>query len=136
MQINRKEIQMEKNYEDIIDIAKKIGNLRFQLIELIQKEHLRENKYNKKDQTFLHSIEFNDDMSDEELLKLIRAEKESRNDRRNVKNRRILIQSLLDGILIKSPLVFINKVIENGEPFDKTIEELKSDEKIWNKEVK
>jgi hypothetical protein len=131
--INKSEIKTYKNegYEDILKLAKELGRIRFELIELIKKESENVSEYDKKDQTFLHSLEFLDTLSDEDAIKMVIEEKKNRVVRRNIKNRKLLIQSLLDGISIKAPNAFVSQVINSDEDFKKKINKLKKNEVLW-----
>lgn len=121
---------------DIIQIARELGTVRWKLIELHKDVTEKVLKFNKQDQTFLHRLEFLDQLTDEEAKKMIIEEKKSRELRRNVKNRKYLIEALLRSISMKNPNAFVIKAIQADGDICKTITNLKQDENLYaNKET-
>ena len=118
---------------DILQFARDFGTLRYNLIQALQKEQQNEEKYNKADQTFLHKLEFLEELTDEEATTMIIEEKKSREERRNIKNRRYLIKAMLDSIKMKNPNSFIVQAIQGKGDILKTMEKLKQDENLYIK---
>ena len=85
-------------YGDIIEIATKITKLRAELLEKIKVDREKDKYYNGIDQDFLHHVENLDKLSDKEAIDIILKEKESRKNRRTVKNRIYLIQGMLNAM--------------------------------------
>lgn len=106
-----------KDYQDIIDIARKIGDLRFQLITKAKEEQERLNSNYKSDITFLHRVEFSkkNNLTDSEKVALWDAEQEERDKRRVSKDRQIIIQMLLKGFNIKNPSKAVHGCIFENE---------------------
>lgn len=121
------------NIGDILQLARDFGSFRYGLIQALQKEQLEEEKYNKADQTFLHKLEFLEELTDEEATTMIIEEKKSREQRRNVKNRKYLIKAMLDSIKMKNPNAFIVKAIQSEGDILKTMEQLKQDDDLYNR---
>ena len=88
----------EKIFGDILEISKQITELRKQLLEKIKEDREKDKYYNGIDQDFLHYVENLDKLSDKEAIDIILKEKESRKNRRNVKQRIFVIQGLLNAI--------------------------------------
>lgn len=103
----------EKIFGDILEISKQITELRKQLLEKIKEDREKDKYYNGIDQDFLHYVENLDKLSDKEAIDIILKEKESRKNRRNVKQRIFVIQGLLNAItnpdLFQLVLYSINK---------------------------
>lgn len=122
------------NTGDIIEIAKQLGTLRFQLVQMIEKERDCINEYNKADQDFLHRIEALEELTDQEAIDMLIKEKKNRESRRNYKVRYYLIQCLLDSIILKNPSAFIIQTIQKSKDFTyvpRVIEELKQDPNLY-----
>jgi transcriptional regulator with XRE-family HTH domain len=130
------EKKSENEYQDILDVAQEMGNLRFKLIQMIQE--LDEGKFNAQDIDFLHAvenIEHIDNMTGEEALKMLMKAHYDRKNRRHCKERKYLIQLLLDGFLIKNPSIYITKVIERSKDWTyipRVAEELKQDFDLYD----
>lgn len=118
---------------DILQMARNFGSFRYSLIQALQKEQLEEEKYNKADQTFLHKLEFLEELTDDEATQMIIEEKKSREQRRNIKNRRYLIKAMLDSIKMKNPNAFIVKAIQSKGDILKTMEQLKQDSNLYSR---
>lgn len=85
-------------YGDILEIAIKITELRAQLLEKIKIDREKDKYYNGIDQDFLHHVENLDKLSDKEAIDIILKEKESRKNRRTVKNRVFFVQGMLNAL--------------------------------------
>ena len=119
------------DFGDILQIARELGSVRYRLVELAKKNNEEVSKYDKEDQKFLHSLEFLEELTDEEAMKMIIEEKKNRELRRNIKNRKYLIQFLLDSILVKNPNAFMVQVISSDENVCKSISKLKREENLY-----
>ena len=117
---------------DIIQLAREFGTVRFKLIELLKRTNEEVGKYDKLDQTFLHRLEFLEELSDEEAKQMIIEEKQSRELRRNVKNRRYLIEAMLNSISMKNPNAFIIQAVQSKGDICKTIARLKTDNTLYS----
>ena len=89
-------IEDGETYGDIIEIAIKITELRNQLLEKIKIDRDKDKYYNGIDQDFLHHVENLDKLSDKQAIDIILKEKESRKNRRTVKNRIFILQNILN----------------------------------------
>ena len=116
---------------EILDISKRLGAIRLELIELVEKTREEVKDYNKNDQTFLHTLEFLDELTEKEAIDMIIKEKKSREERRSAKNKLYLISALLDSMLMKNPNAFVVKVINGKGDIVKIIEELKQDNSLY-----
>lgn len=126
------------NYQDILDIAQEMGNLRYKLIQMIQETGDDENVFNAQDIDFLHEVENIEDinkLTPEEALKMLKKAHTERKKRRNCKERKHLIQLLLDGFLLKNPRMYITRVIENSKDWTyipRVAEQLKQDDGLYD----
>lgn len=118
---------------DILQLARDFGTLRYSLITALREEDERVSKFDKQDQTFLHRLEFLEELTDEEATKMIIEEKKSRENRRNVKNRRYLIKAMLDSIKMKNPNAFVVRAIQSKGDILKTMEQLKQDDNLYSR---
>lgn len=128
----------QQDISDIVQIARDLGTIRFQLIQMLQKENEKISNYDKADQDFLHKIENLEELTDEEAIALVVEEKKSRENRRSNKNRQYLIKGLLDGIIIKNPSQFIIRAVQRSKDYTyipKVMEELKQDESLYDKKI-
>ena len=118
---------------DIVQIARDYGSVRYKMIELLKKNNEDISKFDKEDQRFLHKLEFLEELTDDEAKEMIINEKKSRELRRNVKNRKYLIEAMLGSIAMKNPNAFIVKAIQSDGDICKTIAKLKKDENLYAK---
>ena len=118
---------------DILQLARDFGSCRYNLVQALQKEQVEEKKYNKVDQTFLHKLEFLEELTDEEATTMIIEEKKSREQRRNVKNRKHLIEAMLNSIKMKNPNAFVVQAIQSKGDILKTMAKLKQDDDLYDK---
>jgi len=116
---------------EILDISKRLGAIRLELIELVEKTREEVKDYNKNDQTFLHTLEFLDELTEKEAIDMIIKEKKSREERRSAKNKLYLISALLDSMLMKNPNAFVVKAINGKGDIVKIIEDLKQDNSLY-----
>lgn len=116
---------------EILDISKRLGAIRLELIELVEKAREEVKIFNKNDQTFLHKLEFLDDLTQQEAVDMIVAEKKSREERRSAKNKLYLISALLDSMQMKNPNAFVVKAINGKGDIVKIIEDLKQDNSLY-----
>lgn len=100
---------------DIKVLAREMGAIIHQFIELIKKEREQLSDHDKADQDFLHKLEGLEELTDQEAIDLVIKEKKNRESRRNNKIRIYLIQSLLNGITIKNPPAFVEQGIQNSK---------------------
>ena len=121
------------NVGDILQLARDFGTFRYNLVQALKKEDEKISKYDKQDQTFLHRLEFLEELTDEEATTMIIEEKKSREERRNIKNRRYLIKAMLDSIKMKNPNAFIVQAIQGNGDILKTMEKLRQNNELYNK---
>ena len=110
--------ESESEYQDILEVAQEMGNLRYKLIQMVQEATNNENGYNAQSLDFLHGVENIEDiekLTPEEAFNMLKKAHIERKKRRNCKERKYLIQLLLDGFLIKNPTVYIARVIEKSK---------------------
>ena len=105
-------------YGDILEIAIKITELRNQLLEKIKVDREKDKYYNGIDQDFLHHVENLDKLSDKEAIDIILKEKESRKNRRTVKNRVFFIQGILNAIPNPNLYQFVVNGINRAKTFE------------------
>ena len=118
---------------DIREIARELGTIRFRLIEMYQKENEQVKSLEKEDITLLHAFEL-ENLTKEEVWKMYQETKSRRTNRRGGKDRKLLIETLLNSIRVKNPDKFIVKAINDGKQskdFPDVIEELKKDDTLF-----
>lgn len=139
---DRQDIHIEhKDTTEIIQIARQLGALRYELIKIVERDREAVNEFNRKDQkmfqTIIHKLEFSDELTDAEIVQYVRADfkevKEERETRRIIKNRMYLVQELLNSMSIKNPNEFVVKAINGKGDILKTMEELKKDVSLYVK---
>ena len=121
------------DFSDIREIARRLGTIRYELIQLIEKEREEIRKLDKEDITLLHSFEL-DNLTKEEVYELYLKTKDRRTDRRGGKYRYSIINAILSAIDIKNPDKFIAMAISQGKTspnFEEVIESLKKDETLF-----
>ena len=119
------------NIGDILQLARDFGTLRYNLIEALRKEEEQISRFDKQDQTFLHKLEFLEELTDEQAKTMIIEEKKSRELRRTYKNRKYLIGAMLDSIKMKNPNAFVIQAIQGTGDILKTMEQLKQDDNLY-----
>lgn len=124
-EIKNIEVIKKVKIEDILGIAQQLGDLRKELIDMIQIENEEIKKANSQDITLLHLIEF-EDLTKEEVYDVFIKEKERRENRRQNKYRYKIIKMLLDSINIKRPAAAIRMVVQGMET-EKDINKIISD---------
>lgn len=121
------------NYGDIISLAIQITDLRNELVEKIKNDRERDRYYNGVDQDFLHHVENLDKLTDKEAIDIILKEKESRKNRRTVKNRIFLIQGLLNSMTNPNLYQFVINGIDKTKNFEyKSRKELNNNGVNWD----
>lgn len=105
-------------FGDILEIAIKITELRNELLEKIKVDREKDKYYNGIDQDFLHHVEMLDKLSDKQAIDIILKEKESRKNRRNVKNRVFLIQGMLNSMTNPNLYIFVVNGINRAKNFE------------------
>ena len=105
-------------FGDILEIAIKITELRNELLEKIKVDREKDKYYNGIDQDFLHHVEMLDKLSDKQAIDIILKEKESRKNRRNVKNRVFLIQGMLNSMTNPNLYIFAVNGINRAKNFE------------------
>ena len=105
-------------YGDILDIAIQITKLRAQLLEKIKIDREKDKYYNAIDQDFLHHIENLDKLSDKDAIDIILKEKESRKNRRAVKNRVFLVQGMLNSMTNPNLYQFVINGLNRNKNFE------------------
>ena len=105
-------------YGDILEIAIKITELRTQLLDKIKIDREKDKYYNGIDQDFLHHVENLDKLSDKEAIDIILKEKESRKNRRAVKNRVFFIQGMLNAMPNPNLYQFVINGINRNKNFE------------------
>lgn len=105
-------------YGDILEIAIKITKLRNQLLEKIKIDREKDKYYNGIDQDFLHHIENLDKLSDKEAVDIILKQKESRKNRRTVKNRVFYVQGMLNSMTNPNLYQFVVNAINRNKNFE------------------
>lgn len=105
-------------FGDIIEIAIKITELRNELLEKIKIDREKDKYYNGIDQDFLHNIENLDKLSDKQAVDIILKEKESRKNRRNIKNRVFILQNLLNAISNPNLYQYVLNGIDKTKNFE------------------
>lgn len=130
--------ETESEYQDILEVAQEMGTLRFKLIQMLQEAEKNENGYNAQSLDFLHGVENIEDierLTPEEALNMLKKAHIERKKRRHCKERKHLIQLLLDGFLIKNPSTYMAKVIENSKDWTyipRVAEQLKYNNDIYD----
>lgn len=105
-------------FGDILEIAIKITELRNELLEKIKIDREKDKYYNGIDQDFLHHVEMLDKLSDKQAIDIILKEKESRKNRRNVKNRVFIVQGILNSMTNPNLYAFAVNGINRSKNFE------------------
>ncbi len=106
-----------EDFTDVIELARKLGAIRFEIVETIKKLNPEQSKKDKIDQIFLHDIENEmkkDIVYEEDMLKIIRKYIENRPDRRIIKDKQEMLRHLIQG-LISNPNQYVVEYIKNRD---------------------
>ena len=123
----------ELDVGEIRDIARELGAIRYQLIQLIEKERAIIENSNKYDDTLIHCFEF-ETLTKEEVWEKYLETQKKRTTRRVAKYRYRLLKTILDSILIKNPDKFMAQAIngcKNTRNFDEYVKELEKDSELF-----
>lgn len=118
---------------DLVEISRELGEIRYRLIGMIEKERENIKKYEHGDNTLVHAFEF-EELSKEEVWEKYLENKESRTKRRMSKYRHAILKAMLDNITIKNPNKFVVTAINGGKgtrDFEEYVEELKKDDTLF-----
>lgn len=118
---------------DLIEISRELGEIRYRLIEKIEKERENIKSFEHCDNTLVHAFEF-EELDKEEVWAKYLENKETRTKRRMSKYRYAILKAMLDNITIKNPNKFVVEAINGGKEtrdFENHIEELKKDESLF-----
>lgn len=118
---------------DLVEISRELGEIRYRLIGMIEKERENIKKYEHGDITLVHTFEFEELSKDEVWEKYIES-KETRTKRRMSKYRYAILKAMLDNITIKNPNKFVVTAINGGKDtrdFEEYVEELKKDSTLF-----
>lgn len=111
--VYEKEIIIDEGFGDLIEIARNIGTLRYDLIQQIQKVVEKIREHDKLEQDLLHKLEFAQQLTEAEAIEISVSLKKNREARRVVKNSKDLISILLSkGLPLRSPEKYVRKAIE------------------------
>ena len=105
-------------FGDIIEIAIQLTELRNKLVEKIKVDRDKDKYYNGIDQDFLHHVENLDKLSDKEAIEIILKEKESRKNRRTVKQRVFVLQNLINTMTAPNLYQFVINGINKTKNFE------------------
>ena len=106
-----------EDFTDVIELARKLGAIRFEIVEAIRKLNPEQSKKDKTDQIFLHDIENEmkkDVVYEDDMLKIIRKYIENRPDRRIIKDKQEMLRHLIQG-LISNPNQYVVEYIKNRD---------------------
>lgn len=119
----------EMRIGDIRDIARQLGSLRYQLIQLVEKERKVIEDASKDTFTLTHCFEF-EELSKEDVWEKYLETKRKRTERRTSKYRYAILKAMLDAIAIKNPDKFVAQAV-NGckttRDFAEYVKELEND---------
>lgn len=118
---------------DIEELARELGNLRYRAIKLIQREIAKEKKFNKTDDIILHTVEF-EKLTDKEWDDIKSKLISDRKERRGTKIRRQMLNEILSNITIKNPSKFVKEAINGARKtrhFDECLKDLRTNKDIF-----
>lgn len=101
------------DFRDIIDLAKQIGTVQFEISEKLKKYNEKQSYYDKLTQVFLHNLESldeNDDKLEEKIIAETKTYIKQRKERRLVKDKFAILRTLTDR-RIDNPNEFVFKEI-------------------------
>lgn len=113
---------------DLIDISRRFGGIRLELIEIIRKSTEGESRTTCREQELLHQIERMKSVTSEDAKKIMVELKKNREERRVFKNRRYIAKTLIDNLTMPNPPKFVQDAIKR----QKEQEELEVEEKESN----
>lgn len=119
---------------DIIELARELGNIRYRLIELIQKAQEEIDVGNKCDEVLVHAFEF-EELTKEEVWEKYQTEKRTKNKRRQAKYRYSILKGMLDHITIKAPSKFVAQAVQgckDTRKFDEYVKDLQKDKELFS----
>ena len=106
-----------EGFSKVIELARKLGSVKFEILEELQKCSKEQSDYDKQDQVFLHTLEDfikKDEVYEEDIIKLVTEHMSKRRERRIVKDKQEMLQRLQQGI-IKNPNAYVFEYIKAGK---------------------
>lgn len=106
-----------QDFSDIIEVARELGAVRFKIIEMIKKCSPEQSSFDKEDQIFLHKVESlarKEEVYVDEIVSIFTEEINSRENRRNIKDRKEMLQHLCQGI-ISNPSAYIAQYLKDRD---------------------
>ena len=111
----------------MIEYAREFGALIYKLIEEAKETREKVKYHDNLEQDLLHTLENMDQLTQKDAVKMSIVLKQSRNERRFYKDKLFLIQSFLNGILIKEPEKFVRTgldMVKNQKYNNRVLEDM------------
>ena len=103
---------LKQGHGYMIEYARKFGALVYELIEEAKETRQKVEYYNNLEQDLLHTLENMELLKEKDAVQISVMLKKSRNERRFYKDKLFLLQSFLNGILVKEPEKYVRTGIE------------------------
>ena len=110
-------VVVKEDFSDVLELARKLGTIRYEITEKIKSLSPEQSKYDKIDETFLHKIEGlmkQDEILETDVLKVFREYLDKRPNRRVVKDKQEMLKHLSMGI-ISNPNEYVVQFIKNRD---------------------
>lgn len=104
-------------FSKVIELARKLGAVRYEILEELHKCNKEQSVYDKQDQVFLHSLEEfmkQDKVYEDDVVKLVVEHMGKRRERRIIKDKQTMLFRLQQGI-VENPDEFVFKYIKAGQ---------------------
>lgn len=106
-----------EDFSDVIGLARKLGAIRFEIVEAIQKCSPEQSLADKQDSIFLHEIENlikKDTVSTEDIVQIVEPYLNKRANRRFIKDKQEMLKHLIQGC-ISNPNQYVIEYIKNRD---------------------
>lgn len=106
-----------EDFTDVIELARDLGAVRFRIVETIKSYNPDQSIYDKENEIFLHEIENlaqKDEVSQDEIVKIVRGFIDKRQDRRVIKDKQAMLRQLLAGT-VKNPTAYVTEFIKKRD---------------------
>ena len=106
-----------QDFSDVIELARKLGAVRFEILEKVKECSEKQSFFDKQDEVFLHQLEEfakKDKVYEEEILQAFKEHIDKRQNRRAVKDKEQMYRHLIQG-LISNPNAYVVEFIKNRD---------------------
>lgn len=104
-----------EDFSDVIELSRKLGAVRYEIVQKIKECSEKQSLFDKYDQDFLHKIENfakKDELLEEEVVQVVKEHINKRQERRTIKDKEDMLRHLIQGT-ISNPNAYVVQCIKD-----------------------